>query len=200
MFVGDGDEGFVIADPAVQSDDPLLESRAPEWLSFERNLQSGARALGEQSTQVAVAVLGDYSETLFAAGAILTRHESRPGRQLATVLEIPRVRHGGQHRTGRELTDAGEFAQALGRLVLLHVRMNASIALGDTLVQTPQMFECAGEDRTKVLRQSRILTELRQLPDQHSAGPPDPHTNLRQQSSRAVQQSSALNAIASARA
>ena len=50
MFVCDGDEGLVIADAAVQGDDPLLESRTPEGLALEGYLQCRASALGQQSS------------------------------------------------------------------------------------------------------------------------------------------------------
>ncbi len=71
MFVGNGDQGLVIADSAMQSDDPLLQSGASQRFAFQRNLQRGARPLSEQAAQVTVAALGDHTEPLLTAGTVL---------------------------------------------------------------------------------------------------------------------------------
>ena len=95
MFVGYGDQCFVISDPAVQGDDPVLEAGASKWLAFQSDLQCGARSLREQTAQVAVTALGDHAEARLSAGAVLSRDKPHPRGQLAAVLEIARIGYRG---------------------------------------------------------------------------------------------------------
>ena len=48
VLVGDGHQRLVVADAAMQSDDPLLQTRTSERFALERDLQSGTRALGKR--------------------------------------------------------------------------------------------------------------------------------------------------------
>jgi hypothetical protein len=49
--------------------------------------QDRMRTDDQDATQVAIALFGDWSKLLFAAGRILSRHKSDPGRKIATRPE-----------------------------------------------------------------------------------------------------------------
>jgi len=198
MLVGDGHEGFVIADSAMQCDDPLFEPGTSDRFSFERNLQRGARALGEQAAQVTVAAFGNDAETLLATGAVLPWHESGPGGHLASVLEVAWIGHGSEQCAGGQFSDAGDRQNALGLLIVLDMRVDLSIALSDTVIEAAQVFERAGEDRAEVLREPLILRELRKLANENCRGASDPYTELGQQTASTVQQRGALHTVAAA--
>lgn len=55
----------------------------------------GERADNQQLAQVSVALLGDAAEPLIAATGVLLRHESDPGREVATGLEGMRIGNAG---------------------------------------------------------------------------------------------------------
>src|SRR5262245_55322928 len=75
------------------------------------------------TTKVAVSLLGDRSELLLAPGRILPRHQSDPGRKIASRPEDGRVRHRRHDRSRPDNPDAGDRLNPLARLAraMLHL-------------------------------------------------------------------------------
>ena len=44
------------------------------------------------------APIGDVTQTLFASGRVLARHEAKPRRELPAVFELPNVSDAGDNR------------------------------------------------------------------------------------------------------
>ena len=68
VLVGDGEQGFVIADAGVQSCGPQLQTRAFLGGSFQSRLQRGSGPLGEQARQIGITALGDDAKALAVIG------------------------------------------------------------------------------------------------------------------------------------
>src|SRR5215510_7525515 len=75
------------------------------------------------TTKVAVSLLGDRSELLLAPGRILPRHQSDPGRKIASRPEDGRVRHRRHDRSRPDNPDAGDRLNPLACLAraMLHL-------------------------------------------------------------------------------
>src|SRR5690606_26643830 len=97
--------------------------------------QGRARPLREQSTDVAVAALGDAPEPGLATGAVLSRHQSRPCRQLPPVAVVGRVADRRDHGAGGQGPDAGELLDALGSVAGPGVGTDPGIALVDPQIE-----------------------------------------------------------------
>ncbi len=109
----DGDDGLPVAAPLGQRHRPAAE---PVLLPG-RSGQRGACPQDQQRSQITVAGLGDAPETLLAAGAVLSRHESEPGGELSAVGEVVAVADAGQPpRVRRYVGEALEGGRAAASL------------------------------------------------------------------------------------
>src|SRR3981189_2353842 len=61
----------------------------------------------QQAPEVAVAGLGDGTQSFLAAGRVLSRHHPQPGRKLAPGLEGGWIGHAGYDRRGDDRADPG---------------------------------------------------------------------------------------------
>src|SRR5438067_4005533 len=85
--------------------------------------QHSDRPDDKNAPQVAVSLLGDRSELLLAPGRILPRHQSDPGRKIASRPEDSRVRHRRHDRSRPDNPDARDRLNPLARLAraMLHL-------------------------------------------------------------------------------
>jgi len=104
MFVRDRNEGLVVAGSTMQIEDPLLDSRRLSASRLRATCKVERAPCVSSPRKVAVTAFGDHAEALFAAGAVLLGNETGPGSDLASVLEVARIRHGGDQRacSGRQ--------------------------------------------------------------------------------------------------
>ena len=109
----DRDDRLPVAAPLGQRHRPAAE---PVLLPG-RSGQRGACPQDQQRSQITVAGLGDAPETLLAAGAVLSRHESEPGGELSAVGEVVAVADAGQPpRVRRYVGEALEGGRAAASL------------------------------------------------------------------------------------
>src|SRR6185437_2506590 len=129
MLVGHGRERLVIAGPLCQRDYPVLESRA--FLGYFRlgRSQCGARALGQETSQVSVSTFGDRPQPIFTSRAHLLRHQPQPGGQLPAVLEVLRSSHRRDDGARRERPNADNGADTLSVVAVFGMSADLLLAL-----------------------------------------------------------------------
>lgn len=140
VFVGDGNQSFVVADARVHARDPLLQSRAFFGSAFEGGLQGRAGALREQAAKIRVAAFGDDAEPLLTTGASLSGHEPSPSSELATVAKIGGVGNRCDHGAGGERSYAAQGADPLRGEVALGVGMDFPVTFLDALLKKPDLL------------------------------------------------------------
>src|SRR3954466_7374636 len=84
--------------------------------------QDGVRADDENATQIAVASLGDRSKLMLASARFLPRHQSDPGRKIASRSKNRRVCNRCRNRGRPDDADARDGLEPLARRVgaMLH--------------------------------------------------------------------------------
>src|SRR3990172_6707449 len=104
-------------------------------------LLSTERALHEQVAEVRIAALADVSEAGFPAGGVLAGSQADPGGELAAVLELPGVAHGGDDGKRRGGPDAADLHQALRRLAEFGLGFDLPVITADALIEHAQLLE-----------------------------------------------------------
>src|SRR4030081_3257418 len=77
----------------------------------------GERAGGEQTAQVAIALLADTAELVPASARALLRHQPDPGREIPPGSESLRISDAGDQSRGQHRTDTRNLIEPLARLV-----------------------------------------------------------------------------------
>ena len=70
----------------------------------------------QDATQIAIALFGDRPKFLFAAGRILSRHKSQPGRKITTRPERLQIGNDGGDGGCTQNADAGNGLEPLARI------------------------------------------------------------------------------------
>ena len=116
------------------------EAREPEI--FLRVLhgatQDGMRADDENTSQIAVALLGDRSKLLLAPGRILSRHQPNPSRKIASRPKNRRVCHSRRDRGRPDDADARDGLKPLARLVRAVLRLDSFLDRSDQRLHWPE--------------------------------------------------------------
>src|SRR5262249_9831895 len=76
----------------------------------------------KNTPQVAIALLGNRTELLFAPGRILSRYEPNPGRKITTRAEGIRIRDSADNSARANDANAGDALQPLARLIRTMLR------------------------------------------------------------------------------
>jgi hypothetical protein len=79
--------------------------------------QHRVSANNENTPQVAVALLGDRSELLFATARVLSRHQPDPGCKIAPRTERLQIRYNGRNGGRTNKAHPGNGPKPLARLV-----------------------------------------------------------------------------------
>ena len=88
-----------------------------------------------------------------AARAVLARHQTDPGRELAPAVELARVAHHRNDRRGGGLAHAHQLHQLLRGRALLGHRVNMRVVLLDALVQVADLAEQVADHEVGVAGQ-----------------------------------------------
>lgn len=130
MFVGDGDQGLVVADALVGGDHPGGEAVSSLGAGAQGGLQGRACALDQQAAQVVVAAAADATQTRLAAGGVLPRGEAQPGGELAPAAELGRIGDGGRQCAGGQDSDPAQARGAQRARIVAGVARDLAIAVG----------------------------------------------------------------------
>src|SRR6185437_4938709 len=70
----------------------------------------------EQTTQIAIALFADATESWLASARALLRHQPNPGREVSPGSECPRLGNASNKRGGESRADTGNLIKSSARL------------------------------------------------------------------------------------
>ncbi|MBB6414357.1 hypothetical protein HNQ71_007067 [Mesorhizobium sangaii] len=173
----------------------LAEPEARRILIAASPTQSGASAMNHQRAQIAIAAFADAEQAGSPSTGSLLRHQTKPGGELAAVLEAGPIAHGSDQGCRRHranafdlpkplalLTGAEDFPYppVIGRnpmvefdqfdLQLSHQRPDhfaesVSVILDDHRKAAPQRFVCCDHQRAPIPRKQVIEPGDRRVGD-----------------------------------
>src|SRR4030095_13569593 len=89
------------------------------------------RAVNQQRAQINVAAFADSPGRYFAAGALVARHHTQPGRYLPSILEALGIAHRGHERARGDGANAGNRLEPAAWLVVSVPQHDLALELPD---------------------------------------------------------------------
>src|SRR5262249_61386967 len=104
----------------------------------------------KNTPQVAIALLGNRTELLFAPGRILSRYEPNPGRKITTRAEGLRVGDSADNSARANDANAGDALQPLARLIRPMLLGDPLLDLSDHRLNRQKLSGPASEPRERI--------------------------------------------------
>jgi len=155
QFVGQGDSGLVVADPAFERDGPLLQpgQGLTGFGELYGPVEHGAGAVNQQHAHVAIPALADAAEEAVVAGAVFPGCQSEPGGEMSAIMEVSGVAGCGIEGGGGQQADAGDGEQALDGIRLAGVLFEMGLDRGGAVLEFMDLVQQGRDGRLNGLRQ-----------------------------------------------
>src|ERR1700742_3396450 len=139
---------------------PCQQGREPGPMFGAMDLSvtdDGERAGHEQAAQIAVTLFAYVAKPAFASTRVLLRHDTDPGREVASRSEGLWISNGSDHCSGQHRTDPGSFIEPHAHLVGSVPGPDQSVELQYLLLDPAQLSPECRETRTSHLRNSLVI-------------------------------------------
>jgi len=117
----------------------------------------GERTSGEQAAEVTIALLGDIAELFLAATRVLLRHQSDPGREIATRSKDLRVRNAGDQRRRQSRANARQLVETPAHFIGTVPGIDPPVELQDLQAQPLKLVAERGQTFTGNLGHALVI-------------------------------------------
>lgn len=124
-----------VAAPLGQAARPTAEAVLLGRSGVHGGSEDRPRAHDEQAAQVGVSCLGDSPQALFAARAVLARHQAQPGAEAAPASEVVATADGAEDGRGGGLANARQLHQLLRLRAVAGHEGDVAVILSDAFIQ-----------------------------------------------------------------
>jgi len=161
-LVGEGDSGFIEADPLFEPHRPALES--VQWFAgFRQHLGSTecrSSAVDDQHSKVLVAALGDPPQPSSAAAGTLQGCDAQPGGEVATGLEVIGRSGAGDECSAGQQPDARDLLEQSDLVVVASQRSDLSLGALHPGLEIVDLSEQFSQHDPKRWRKALVLSDI----------------------------------------